>query len=100
MDVTDHPELGMLNANKEKRAWYLKPLTEELKAAIKSMLADPEINDAHLRKDLTKLSSFWNRSYRSPWGLLSSDWIYERVGDVSTQSFLKTCSILLTPITA
>jgi len=84
IDVTDHPRLGELNLARIR--------TDSLpgsslgfdhvapKESVKAMIS--EIDDAHLRKDIAKLSSFWNRSYRSPWGLASSNWVHDTVRDL------------------
>ncbi|KAH8826114.1 Zn-dependent exopeptidase [Flagelloscypha sp. PMI_526] len=36
----------------------------------------------NLRSDLTKLTAFWTRSYKSQWGLHSSNWIYEHMSEL------------------
>jgi leucyl aminopeptidase len=84
--VTDHPNLGSLNAERLRveSAPRYSFLTENVKPKgyVKAMLS--EIDDSHLRKDIAKLTSFWNRSYRSPWGLASSNWVHDTVKEVST----------------
>jgi len=83
MDVTDHPNLGQLNSERVgTRASggisLVAPITT--KHEVKSMFS--EIDDSHLRKDIAKLTSFWNRNYRTPWGLSSSNWIHDTVKDL------------------
>lgn len=84
MDITEHPELEQLNV--QSAAVNVVPLsvgvTEHTKSLINSMAGD--LDDQHLRADLAKLSSFWNRNYRSPWGLLSSNWIFDQALAVSS----------------
>lgn len=85
MDVTDHPNLGELNAERQR----MKPRPESFQPAsvnevskIKELISSLDLNDTHLREDIAKLTSFWNRSYKSPWGLLSSEWVYGKVWHV------------------
>jgi leucyl aminopeptidase len=83
MDITDHPDLGQHNSQRQRVKADLPSvgLSEQAKSSIKAMLID--LDDKHLRADIAKLSSFWNRNYRSTWGLLSSNWIYDQVQAVS-----------------
>lgn len=81
MDVTDHQDLGQINAQRLITK-AIKPLQvdEERKLAVRSMF--PDLDTTYLKDDITKLSSFWTRNYRSQWGLLSSNWIYDHVDAV------------------
>ena len=82
MDITEHPSLGALNAQRPQRFVNPEPkLSAQSSDAIRALLAG-EITSDHLRADITKLSSFWNRSYRSNWGLLSSNWVFDHVSSV------------------
>lgn len=77
MDITDHPDLGILNVKTKTN--ILSPslrLHGSDETFVKAMMED--LDDTHLRADIAKLSSFWNRSYRSRWGLLSSNWIHDQ----------------------
>ncbi|KZP19025.1 Zn-dependent exopeptidase [Athelia psychrophila] len=78
MDVTDNQRLGELNAQRLTTK-SIQPLQvlEERKLAVQSMFP-ADLDATHLKADIEKLSSFWNRSYRSQWGLLSSNWIYDQ----------------------
>ncbi|KAL1744154.1 Zn-dependent exopeptidase [Schizophyllum fasciatum] len=83
MDITEHPNLGRLNAQRPQP--MVKP---ELSSsafqgvgAARGLLAG-EITTEHLRADIAKLSSFWNRNYRSNWGLLSSNWVFDHVSSI------------------
>lgn len=76
IDVTDHLDLGQMNAQRTHvPAVPTTPHLANLKL-VSSMFE--KLDDTHLRKDITKLTSFWNRSHRSRWGLLSSDWIHDQ----------------------
>ena len=79
MDITDHPDLGQRNSLRARVKTDLPSvgLTKETKSFTRAMMDD--LDDKHLRADIAKLSSFWNRNYRSPWGLLSSNWIHDQV---------------------
>ena len=81
MDVTDYQDLGEINAQRLITK-AIKPLqvNEERKLAVRSMF--PDLDTTYLKEDITKLSSFWTRNYRSQWGLLSSNWIYDQVDAV------------------
>jgi len=98
MDITDHPNLGQINAQKTLTNHFLldsNPVDDQTKSSIKSMMM--ELDDKHLRADIAKLSSFWNRNYRSNWGLSSSNWIYDQVEAVSCPNYClpsSVCSIL------
>lgn len=82
MDITDHTELGKLNSKTYGTTSALPSLRlpNEAKSSVKAMME--VLDDKHLRADITKLSSFWNRSYRSGWGLLSSNWIHDQAETV------------------
>lgn len=80
MDITDHQNLGKLNAQRLHANFVSSTLTVNAKSAVEAMTAD--LDTEHLRKDIAHLSSFWNRNYRSPWGLASSNWIYQQVEQV------------------
>lgn len=82
MDITDHPDLGEINVRAPGAiniSLSLR-LSGEGKSSVKAMMKS--LDDKHLRSDITKLSSFWNRSYRSAWGALSSNWIHDQVESV------------------
>ncbi|KAL1734135.1 hypothetical protein EV714DRAFT_281257 [Schizophyllum commune] len=82
MDITEHPTLGALNAQRPQRLVNPEPkLLAQSSDAVRALLAG-EITTDHMRADITKLSSFWNRSYRSNWGLLSSNWVYDHVSSI------------------
>ncbi|KAL1686675.1 Zn-dependent exopeptidase [Schizophyllum commune] len=82
MDITEHPTLGALNAQRPQRFVNPEPkLSAQSSDAVRALLAG-EITTDHLRADITKLSSFWTRSYRSNWGLLSSNWVYDHVSSI------------------
>ena len=82
MDITEHPNLGALNAQRPQRFVNPEPkLSAQSSDAVRALLAG-EITTDHMRADITKLSSFWTRSYRSNWGLLSSNWVYDHVSSV------------------
>ena len=82
MDITEHPTLGALNAQRPQRFVNPEPkLLAQSSDAVRALLAG-EITTDHMRADITKLSSFWTRSYRSNWGLLSSNWVYDHVSSV------------------
>lgn len=89
MDVTDHPDLGALNAQR-LRTVDLKQetlLAHNLSAHEDVLEMIEDLDDSHLRKDIAKLSSFWNRSYRSAWGLASSNWVYDTIDTVCLPPF-------------
>ena len=84
IDVTDHPHLGQLNAQRIRTSSiHGSLLTNDItpKAFIREMF-DDKIDDSHLRRDIANLTSFWNRSYRSSYGLKSSNWVYDTVSEV------------------
>lgn len=86
MDITDHVNLGRYTTHVtevEASAPVLSAIGDA-KLSIRTMLDG--VNDTHLRLDIAHLSSFWTRNYRSRWGLLSSNWIYEKVDSVRTIS--------------
>jgi len=76
MDITDHPHLGSINSQRTfTELFHDTEITE--KSSVKSLFEG--VDDTYLRKDIAKLSSFWNRNYRSPWGLASSNWVHDTV---------------------
>jgi leucyl aminopeptidase len=79
MDITDHPNLGQINRQRAltNAVSLNNPIDDKTKSSIKAMMTG--LDDKHLRADIAKLSSFWNRSYKSHWGLSSSNWIYDQV---------------------
>ncbi|KAL1706508.1 hypothetical protein EV121DRAFT_278776 [Schizophyllum commune] len=82
MDITEHPSLGTLNAQRPQRFVNPEPkLSAQSSDAVRALLTG-EITTDHMRADITKLSSFWNRSYRSNWGLLSSNWVFDHVSSI------------------
>ncbi|KAH8797187.1 Zn-dependent exopeptidase [Flagelloscypha sp. PMI_526] len=54
-------------------------LSEKSNVLVQSAADDMDGIAENLRSDLTKLTSFWTRSYKSQWGLHSSNWIYEHM---------------------
>jgi leucyl aminopeptidase len=95
--VTDHPKLGQLNAQRIRtNSLSSEALVVDAIAprnTVQRMLS--EIDDAHLRTDIAKLSSFWNRNYRSPWGLASSNWVHDTVRDVSVETLFHRAALIL-----
>lgn len=87
MDITDHPDLGELNAQRLRTKAVSPTLSINAKSTVEAMTA--ELNTRHLREDIEELSAFWTRNYYTHWGLRSSNWIYERVE--------KVMSIVLVP---
>ncbi|KZV80607.1 Zn-dependent exopeptidase [Exidia glandulosa HHB12029] len=89
MDVTDHPSLGALNAQRASLV-HARPPVSALANSTRDRLhaVMDSLDDKHLRKDIEILSSFWNRNYRSLWGKRSSEWIFSHVEDIlnSTKS--------------
>jgi leucyl aminopeptidase len=79
MDITDHPNLGQINSQRAltNGVSLNNPIDDKTKSSIKAMMQG--LDDKHLKADIAKLSSFWNRSYKSHWGLSSSNWIYDQV---------------------
>jgi leucyl aminopeptidase len=79
MDITDHPNLGQINHQRglANAVSLDNPIDDKTKSSIKAMMTG--LDDKHLRADIAKLSSFWNRNYKSHWGLSSSDWIHDQV---------------------
>ncbi|KZP13852.1 Zn-dependent exopeptidase [Athelia psychrophila] len=86
VDVTDHLGLGQLNAQRGRIASIptgslrTADVASRRWHAVASMLKD--LDDSHLKKDIVKLTSFWNRSHRSRWGLLSSNWIHDQAESI------------------
>ncbi|TRM57458.1 hypothetical protein BD626DRAFT_412021 [Schizophyllum amplum] len=82
IDITEHPNLGQLNAQRASRFVSPEPrLSAQSSGAVNALLAG-EITTDHMRTDIVKLSSFWTRSYRSNWGLLSSNWVFDHVSSI------------------
>jgi len=82
MDVSDHMHLGQLNAQRLTDASFAQAPSSEINVKTASMLDDLEEAIPNMRGDIVKLSSFWTRNYRSPWGLMSSNWVYDHVAEV------------------
>ncbi len=93
MDVTDHSRLGSLN---QLRQEFVPSRKIDYKTSLPTHPFNVDyiqrtfdsLNTTDLKLDIAKLSSFWNRNYRSPWGLASSNWIYESAENVSAVSRL------------
>lgn len=83
MDVTSHLDLGHRNAQRSQEVSFAHAPTSEVNALTASILDDLEDAIPNMRGDIVKLSSFWNRSYRSPWGLASSNWVHDHAAEVS-----------------
>jgi hypothetical protein len=87
MDITEQPNLGRVNALRSGFA-ERKHISGEIELPthisnvgfIQSMY--DALNATQAKEDIKKLSSFWTRNYRSPWGLASSNWIYHTVSEV------------------
>jgi leucyl aminopeptidase len=81
--------LGKLNAARKLKAsassqfTYASSVTP--KQSVKALMEN--LDDKHLRADIAKLTSFWNRSYKSPYGLASSEWLYSHVESVGFLRF-------------
>jgi hypothetical protein len=86
MDVTDHPDLGQRDSQRARVSAKLPSVgvSDQAQSSIKAMMI--ALDDKHLRADIAILSSFWNRCFRSVWGLLSSDWIHDHVKAVRPES--------------
>ena len=82
MDVTDHLDLGERNKRRSAPASFSQTPIQAADADIVSILDDLEDAIPHMREDIMKLSSFWTRNAYSPWGLASSDWVYDHVSEV------------------
>lgn len=82
MDVTDHLDLGERNKRRSAPASFSQTPIQIADANIASMLDDLEDAIPHMREDIMKLSSFWTRNAYSPWGLASSNWVYDHVSEV------------------
>lgn len=83
MDITDYPELGLTNASRNQSSAVAATSSSLAQAEtdIKAYTAD--LDDSYLRSDIAELSGFWTRAYFSPWGHLSSNWIYDHANAVS-----------------
>lgn len=91
MDITDHPNLGALRRARAV-ALDLSPVdllnlpssSPEISIDALREIArlTSDLDDAHLRQDIANLTSFWTRSYRSPWGARSSDWLHGYVTEI------------------
>lgn len=81
MDVTDTQELGELNALRV-RPQAVYNYDTSVRSDVVDMLRGLDDAIEFLEADITKLSSFWNRSYRSQWGVLSSNWVHDHVSNV------------------
>ncbi|KAH7105994.1 Zn-dependent exopeptidase [Auriculariales sp. MPI-PUGE-AT-0066] len=91
-DITETPNLGQLNAQRPSQLYsapLLSTMTDSGRKDIRRMFTG--LGDKHLRADIEKLTSFWNRNAYSNWGKLSSEWVLEHVkGIVSGASKLNT----------
>ncbi|EJD54524.1 Zn-dependent exopeptidase [Auricularia subglabra TFB-10046 SS5] len=83
IDITEHPDLGALNAHRAslRRVKAPRVLEMSLDDAERSRVrkAIEVLDEQHLRDDIAVLSGFWNRNYRSEWGRRSSHWVFEHV---------------------
>lgn len=92
MDVTDHADLGALNALRPYQPRTLRSVLPDSQAGVLRAAMDV-LDDGHLRADIAVLSAFWNRGWRSEWGRRSSDWVYAHVQEIlanGTSSSLRT----------
>jgi len=82
-DLTETPDLGKLNAQRASQL-YDKPPVSKLSAEDKEDVRRiwEGITDKHLRADIEKLTSFWNRNAYSNWGKLSSEWVQGHVTEI------------------
>lgn len=83
MDITDHPDLGKLNAQLSRSSSFapMPGLSGDAQLLVQVMMDELEVDN--IKEDITQLSSFWNRNYKSKNGLKSSNWIYDQVAGVS-----------------
>lgn len=81
MDITEHTDLGALNAQRPSQLHSSRALSPMLPPSDKERLraAMEVLDEQNLRDDIATLSSFWNRNYRSEWGRKSSHWIFKHV---------------------
>ena len=86
MDITDHPDLGLLNSLSTSS---LKPKLTFPSAPTHNKTLQPllkSLSASHMRANLEKLTSFYTRYYRSTTGAESSAWIESRVGSIIANS--------------
>jgi bacterial leucyl aminopeptidase len=93
MDITDNQLLGAVNALRVRPQQAYDFDATAADEVDRLMLGLDDAVD-YLKADITKLSSFWTRSYRSQWGVLSSNWIHSQVSEV-----LRACLPLNTKLT-
>lgn len=79
MDITDHPDLGLLNSlslspSKPKVTFPPHPTHN---ATVHPLLET--LSASNIRANLEKLTSFYTRYFRSHYGAESSAWLYSRV---------------------
>ncbi|KZV93709.1 Zn-dependent exopeptidase [Exidia glandulosa HHB12029] len=81
MDITDQPNLGSYNAQRQSMLYTEQSLLPALPASQRERLhaAMQVLDEQNLRDDIAVLSAFWNRNYRSDWGRKSSHWVFEHV---------------------
>ncbi|EON64713.1 hypothetical protein W97_03946 [Coniosporium apollinis CBS 100218] len=82
MDITDYPDLAA-HALKE-RAAVVFPSRVSQQAAVTPLL--PALSKANMQSNLVTFSNYFNRYYRSTYGVQSSQWLQGRVQAVITAS--------------
>ncbi|KAF2637496.1 leucine aminopeptidase 1 [Massarina eburnea CBS 473.64] len=78
-DITDTPELGLLNRDKIGTQSVKFPTKTAHKKTIAPLLK--ELDKGNMRKHLEKFTSFHTRYYKSQYGAESSAWLLSQVND-------------------
>ncbi|KAK3898781.1 hypothetical protein C8A05DRAFT_37630 [Staphylotrichum tortipilum] len=76
-DITDHPELGTLNARTAFKKRSVFPAKPKLQDEVKPLLAN--LSRTQMKDHLTTFTSFHTRYYKSDYGRQSSEWLLNQV---------------------
>ena len=89
MDITDFPEPEIRSLAAQAPAVFPSSMTQS--TTVNTIIEN--LSTANLEKDLTKLTEFHNRYYKSTYGNQSSTWLQSRVQEVVNASGAKGISV-------
>ncbi|KAH8818677.1 Zn-dependent exopeptidase [Flagelloscypha sp. PMI_526] len=80
LDITEQPNFTSRPVlPKTFNSPQVQYLTKDSNSFVKPVEDDLDGVIENLKADLTKLTSFWTRNYKTHWGLQSSNWLFDHV---------------------